>query len=105
MLWLPTRPVGVLLLLLLLYSQMEHSAGNDSNDPAPNLLFIISDQLRFDTVRYMQERLSDYQSKIKINTPNIDRLASQGVVFETGRLFCVLLPGFRGFLQRAQLTV
>lgn len=41
------------------------------------------DQLRFDVVRYMQDRLPEYEGVRKVSTPNIDNLARQGVVFET----------------------
>jgi len=52
------------------------SAGNkteNSTVEAPNLIFIISDQLRFDA-------LSCVGNKI-ISTPNMDRLAAEGVMF------------------------
>jgi len=38
-------------------------------------------QLRFDTLRYVQDRMSGYRGKYKINTPNIDNLARSGVDF------------------------
>ena len=41
----------------------------------PNLIFILCDQLRYDCLGYAGHPL--------IQTPNIDRLAEQGVVFET----------------------
>lgn len=47
-----------------------------------NLVFVVSDQLRFDALRFVQDGLSQYDGKLKINTPNIDRLAKMGVVFE-----------------------
>jgi arylsulfatase A-like enzyme len=47
-----------------------------------NLVFVVSDQLRFDALRFVQDGLSQYDGKFKINTPNIDRLAKMGVVFE-----------------------
>ncbi len=40
---------------------------------APNLIFIISDQLRFDALSCMGNKL--------ISTPNMDRLAAEGVIF------------------------
>ena len=41
----------------------------------PNLIFIMCDQLRFDCLGYAGHPL--------VQTPNLDRLAEQGVVFET----------------------
>lgn len=40
---------------------------------SPNLIFIISDQLRFDALSCMGNKL--------ISTPNMDRLAAEGVIF------------------------
>jgi arylsulfatase A-like enzyme len=40
---------------------------------APNLIFIISDQLRFDALSCMGNKI--------ISTPNMDRLAAEGVIF------------------------
>jgi len=62
------------------------SASEDKEKP-PNLLFIVSDQLRYDAVRYMQELLPDYADKLKINTPNLDKLAAMGVTFTDA--YCV----------------
>lgn len=54
-----------------------------AEDEKPNLLFIMADQLRFDAVRYAQDKLPYYDGYLKIETPSIDRLAESGVVFET----------------------
>ena len=40
---------------------------------APNLIYIISDQLRFDALSCMGNKI--------ISTPNMDRLAAEGVIF------------------------
>lgn len=53
----------------------------------PNLLFIVSDQLRFDAIRLIQDRRSDFEGFTKINTPSLDRLAKSGIVFDTA--YCV----------------
>lgn len=56
----------------------------ESPEPSsPNLLFIVSDQLRYDAVRYVQDRMSIYDEKLKVSTPNLDRLAASGAYFET----------------------
>lgn len=46
-----------------------------------NLLIITADQLRHDVLGYRQAELSIYDNKLKVRTPNIDKLAGQGVVF------------------------
>jgi hypothetical protein len=49
----------------------------------PNFLVIVCDQLRYDALGFVQKRMpSVYSSKIKIRTPNLDRLAARGIVFE-----------------------
>jgi hypothetical protein len=47
----------------------------------PNLLFIVADQQRFDAIRFIQDEMEEYVDKLKILTPNIDRLAERGVHF------------------------
>lgn len=49
-------------------------------------LFIMADQMRFDAMRHVQDRLKDYTGA-KILTPNLDRLAKLGVDFSTA--YCV----------------
>jgi Sulfatase len=56
-------------------------------DPAPNIVFIIADQLRHDALGFIQSRMREYDGKLKVRTPNIDRIAASGVSFETA--YCV----------------
>jgi hypothetical protein len=58
------------------------------NPTPPNLLFIFTDQQRFDTIRKVQDDLEEFDGKLKIRTPNIDRLASSGAYFRTA--YCQL---------------
>jgi len=44
---------------------------------------LLLDLLRYDAVSYAQNAMSRYDGYLKINTPNIDRLAESGVRFET----------------------
>ena len=47
------------------------------NPQKPHVLFILLDQLRFDAIRCVQDRLPHYnenETTVKIETPNIDRL-------------------------------
>jgi arylsulfatase A-like enzyme len=55
----------------------------DDTEQSSNVLFILLDQLRYDAVGYVQRGMSKYQNKVTIRTPNIDRLAAQGVSFAT----------------------
>jgi len=59
----------------------EGGGSTDINSPLPNLLFIVCDQLRYDAIGYVQKRLLRYKGKVKIKTPNIDRLAAAGAWF------------------------
>ena len=57
----------------------------------PNLLFIFDDQLRADAC--------GVYGGGNITTPNIDRLASQGMLFTNGISTCPLCTPYRGMLQ------
>lgn len=46
-----------------------------------NVLIITADQLRYDALRFVQESMDVYKNKLKIQTPHLDKLASQGVWF------------------------
>ena len=50
----------------------------------PNLLWIVTDQQRYDALSIVQQRMPEYAGKFKISTPSIDRLASKGAFFEKG---------------------
>jgi len=52
-----------------------------------NLLVLLCDQLRYDTLGFVQERLGQYQNSLKVRTPNIDRLAQRSAYFSTA--YCV----------------
>jgi arylsulfatase A len=51
-----------------------HSKGKPVLDKKPNIIYILTDDLGYGDV-------SIYNPKSKISTPNIDRLASQGIRF------------------------
>jgi arylsulfatase A-like enzyme len=63
----------------------------ESGSTKPNVLFIFDDQLRADAC-------SVYGGK-NIQTPNIDKLASQGMRFTNAVSTCPLCTPFRGMLQ------
>jgi arylsulfatase A-like enzyme len=66
---------------------LREKIANVQLSPKPNLLFIVSDQLRFDAIRIIQDSLPLYDGYTKVRTPNIDRLARMGVLFDTA--YCV----------------
>jgi Mycoplasma protein of unknown function, DUF285 len=55
---------------------------NNNQDRRPNVLLIMTDQQRYDTIRYVQDRLTRYDNALKINTPNLDVLLQSGAYFE-----------------------
>ncbi len=57
----------------------------------PNVLFIFDDQLRAQAL--------SYNGETNITTPNIDRLARQGIVFTNAISTCPLCTPYRGMLQ------
>ena len=62
-----------------------------ANDSRPNILWICTDQQRWDTIRSLGNE--------HLRTPNIDRLVSSGVAFE--RAYCqspICTPSRAGFL-------
>jgi hypothetical protein len=57
----------------------------------PNILLLMTDQQRYDTIRYVQDQMSRYDSTLKINTPYLDTLLQSGAYFETAYTqWCVL---------------
>ncbi|MCJ8329109.1 MAG: sulfatase-like hydrolase/transferase, partial [Lentisphaeria bacterium] len=56
----------------------------------PNLLFIITDQQRFDAIGAIQNELPQYKGKTKIRTPNLDRLMLEGARFENAYTQCAV---------------
>ena len=51
-------------------------------DTQLNVLIITCDQLRYDAIRFVQDRMPIYNNHLKIKTPNIDKLAAQSVNFK-----------------------
>jgi len=65
--------------------------GGSETKPKPNVLLVFDDQLRADVCGIYGCR--------NITTPNIDRLASEGVVFTNSVSSCPLCTPYRGMLQ------
>jgi arylsulfatase A-like enzyme len=73
----------------------------DENEtiPRPNVLFIITDQQRFDTIRRTQDELSRYENAMKIHTPNLDRLSRKGAYFRMAYCQCSVCAPARTSLR------
>ncbi len=56
--------------------------GIGSNGSKPNLLFLLTDQQRFDALSYAGNKV--------LHTPNLDRLAREGVWFENAHAQCAV---------------
>ena len=67
--------------------------------PPLNVLIIVSDQLRYDALRFIQDRMPIYNNHLKVNTPNIDRLATQSVYFENAYAQSSVCVPSRGTLR------
>jgi len=74
---------------LLVATRVEVVAGQCSQRSYdnPNVLHIILDQLRYDCIRFIQDRMPEYDNYKKIETPNMDRLFERSAVFENA--YCV----------------
>jgi len=59
-----------LVLAEILFAQFTHAA---ESTPRPNLLFILADDLRWDAVGFMGDRV--------VQTPHLDKLAKRGTIF------------------------
>jgi arylsulfatase A-like enzyme len=74
---IPFSTSGIIRPLLLsgltLFSANARNFVEQASAESPNLIYIISDQLRFDALSCMGNKL--------ISTPNMDRLAAEGVMF------------------------
>lgn len=49
----------------------------------PNMIFIVTDEHRYDTLSIVQDNLKVYKKSLRVKTPNLDKLAQEGVHFET----------------------
>lgn len=68
-------------LALLLLVQVWSIGAFAADDDKPNVLFVTTDQQRYDALRFVQEKLPKYRNEFKISTPNLDKLAQGGVYF------------------------
>jgi arylsulfatase A-like enzyme len=88
-----SSPLCVVLWLSLLLGPAHASTGGQAQGnafqrPKPNILIITTDQQRFDAIRRVQDELSSYDGKLKIRTPNLDRLSNEGAYVRTAYTQC-----------------
>ncbi len=65
----------------------------------PNLLFIMTDQQRFDAMGRMQSELPWYKGKTRLRTPNLDRLSKEGAYFRRAYTQCAVCAPVRTVLR------
>lgn len=73
-LWTPARALQT--------AENVESPSSTASQP-DNVLIIVLDQLRYDTLGFVQTQLKRYAGKLQVRTPNIDTLAQLGVSFAT----------------------
>jgi arylsulfatase A-like enzyme len=78
----------------------EESSTSENNDRRrPNVLFIMTDQQRFDAIRHVQDELSHYNDAFKIDTPNLDRLVAEGAYFRNAYCQCAVCAPARSTIR------
>ncbi|MDZ8171201.1 sulfatase family protein [Microbacterium xanthum] len=78
-------------------SHVEEIELEQAQDARPNVLFIMTDQQRFDTLAALGNE--------RISTPNLDRLVARGAVFENAYATCpVCVPSRYSLMSGAQPT-
>jgi hypothetical protein len=82
----------------LLYERVQAEIGNFTTQSGHynNLVFVVADQMRWDTLGHVQQGLAMYRNKLKISTPNLDRLARDGVSFATAYCQAPVCASSRG---------
>jgi Sulfatase len=64
-------------------SNPPNNNNNNNNNDKPNYVVIVCDQLRYDALGYVQAQMAHYDdTKVRVRTPNLDRLASRGISFQ-----------------------
>ncbi|KAL3909378.1 MAG: hypothetical protein SGARI_002624, partial [Bacillariaceae sp.] len=68
----------------------EYYDGGSNKKKSPNVLFLMTDQQRYDAIGYVQEQLARYDSHLKVRTPNLDALLQSGAWFENAYTQCAV---------------
>lgn len=76
------------LLLCILALHLIWTSGTTAQKRKPNVLFLVTDQQRFDAIRRVQDELPIYANSTKIRTPNLDRLSRMGAYFRNAYCQC-----------------
>jgi len=58
-----------------------NSKSNEINEEKLNVLFIMTDQQRFDMIGAVQNQMAQYTGKTKVYTPNLDKLMNESTSF------------------------
>ena len=59
-----------------------HSDANAASKNKPNIIFMVADNLGREAVGFYEADATEVSNVLKIKTPHLDRLASQGVIFD-----------------------
>ena len=77
------------LLFFVIHQGVQATASDDrTTSKKPNVLYIITDQQRFDALRRVQDELVDYSNVTKIRTPHLDALSKRGAFFRNAYSQC-----------------
>ena len=94
-----SEAIRLSLFLLMLTSCQSQDDGQRELAQKPNIIFIMSDQQRYDAIRRVQHELSAFDGKLKIRTPNLDRLSREGAYFRTAYTQCPICGPARTTLR------
>lgn len=84
-------------LLVAYFAVLAATASANTGERRNNLIVILTDQQRYDTIRIVQEeRGLPEQSRIK--TPNLDRIAKEGAYFRNAYTHCAVCVPARASL-------
>ena len=88
----------VSILVTLLFAGVQ-AVDDQCDGRKPNLLHIVLDQLRYDCIRFIQDRMPEYDAFKKIETPNMDRLFERSAVFEDAYCYTAVCTPARAVLK------
>lgn len=77
--------INIALIVILIFSNVANGLGKElqtEKKKRPNLLFIMTDQQRFDALSYAGNKV--------LHTPNMDRIAREGVYFKNAHTQCAV---------------
>jgi len=95
--------MSVLAIVTLCSILLSKCSAENQNDNRNNLIVVLTDQQRWNTLRLVQEELG-VPEKARINTPNLDRIARQGAYFRNAYTHCAVCGPARASLLTGKLS-